>query len=92
MADIIRCQSDDCYTNIFLNDGKQVMVSKTLKEIEESLSANMFIRTHKSHLVNMDYIKTVIRQDGGYIIMKDGSEIPISRRKKEAVMKIINKI
>lgn len=92
MADIIRCQSDDCYTNIFLNDGKQVMVSKTLKEIEESLSASMFIRTHKSHLVNVDYIKTVVRQDGGYVIMKDGSEIPISRRKKEAVMKIINKI
>jgi len=91
-ADIIRCQSDDCYTNFYLNSGKRIIVSKTLKEIEEQLTGKDFIRPHKSHLINLQYIKTVVRNDGGYIIMKDGTEIPISRRKKEMVMDIINKL
>ncbi|HPE99026.1 MAG TPA: LytTR family DNA-binding domain-containing protein [Bacteroidales bacterium] len=91
-ADIIRCQSDDCYTNFYLNGGKRIIVSKTLKEIEEQLTGKDFIRPHKSHLINLQYIKTVVRNDGGYIVMKDGTEIPISRRKKEMVMDIINKL
>lgn len=91
-ADIIRCQSDDCYTNFFLQGGKRIIVSKTLKEIDEQLKGKDFMRPHKSHLVNINYIKTVVRNDGGYIVMKDGAEIPISRRKKELVMGIINKL
>ncbi|PKP03201.1 MAG: DNA-binding response regulator [Bacteroidetes bacterium HGW-Bacteroidetes-6] len=91
-GDIIRCQSDDCYTNFFLDGGKRIIVSKTLKEIEEHLKGRDFMRPHKSHLVNINFIKTVVRNDGGYIVMKDGSEIPISRRKKELVMGIINKL
>lgn len=91
-SDIIRCQSDDCYTNFFLQGGKRIIVSKTLKEIEEQLSGKDFIRPHKSHLINIEYIRTVVRNDGGYIIMKDGSEIPISRRKKESVMDVINRL
>lgn len=91
-GDIIRCQSDDCYTNFFLDGGKRIIVSKTLKEIEEHLKGKDFMRPHKSHLVNINFIKTVVRNDGGYIVMKDGSEIPISRRKKELVMGIINKL
>jgi two-component system LytT family response regulator len=91
-ADIIRCQSDDCYTNFYLKDGRRIIVSKTLKEIEEQLSGKDFMRPHKSHLVNIQYIKTVVRNDGGYLVMKDETEIPISRRKKEMVMNIISKL
>ena len=50
------------------------------------------MRPHKSHLVNIQYIKTVVRNDGGYLVMKDETEIPISRRKKEMVMNIISKL
>ncbi|PLW92422.1 MAG: DNA-binding response regulator [Marinilabiliales bacterium] len=88
--DIIRCQSDDCYTNFHLADGKKIIVSKTLKEIEEQLKGKDFIRPHKSHLININNIKTFVRNDGGYIIMKDGSEIPVSRRKKESVIQMLN--
>lgn len=88
--DIIRCQSDDCYTNFFLADGKKIIVSKTLKEIEEQLKGKDFIRPHKSHLININKIKTFVRNDGGYIIMNDGSEIPVSRRKKESVLQMLN--
>jgi len=87
---IIRCESDDYYTRFFLKDGKVIMISKTLKENEELLSDYNFIRTHKSHLINLKYVKSYLRMDGGSIIMTDGSNIPVSRRKREQILDIIN--
>lgn len=87
--DIIRCESDNYYTQFYFTDGKRLMVSKTLKENEELLSQHNFIRPHKSHLINVKYIKSFLRQEGGYIIMTDGSRIPVSRRKREKIMDIL---
>jgi two-component system LytT family response regulator len=87
--DIIRCESDNYYTYFFFTDGRKLLVSKTLKENEELLSPYNFIRPHKSHLVNLKFIKSYIRQDGGYILMNDGTKIPVSRRKKDKMMEII---
>ena len=89
---ILRCESDNYYTNFFLTDGKQILVSKTLKENEAMLGEHNFIRPHKSHLVNVKYIKGFLRNDGGYIEMTDGSKIPVSRRKKEKIIEIITNI
>lgn len=86
---ILRCESDNYYTNFFLMDGKKILVSKTLKENEELLSDHNFIRPHKSHLVNVKYIKGFLRSDGGYIEMTDGSRIPVSRRKREKIIEVI---
>jgi two-component system LytT family response regulator len=87
--DIVRCESDNYYTYFFFTDGRKLLVSKTLKENEELLSNHNFIRPHKSHLVNVKYIKSFIRQEGGYIIMTDGSRIPVSRRKKDKIMETL---
>jgi two-component system, LytTR family, response regulator len=87
--DIIRCESDNYYTYFYFTDGRKLLVSKTLKENEELLSQHNFIRPHKSHLVNLKYIKSYIRQDGGYILMNDDTRIPVSRRKKDKIMEII---
>jgi two-component system LytT family response regulator len=86
---ILRCESDNYYTNFFLTNGKQILVSKTLKENEQMLDGHNFIRPHKSHLVNVKYIKGYLRSDGGYIEMTDGSKIPVSRRKREKIVEII---
>lgn len=86
---IIRCESDNYYTNFFLVDGKKILVSKTLKENEQLLSDHNFIRPHKSHLVNIKYIKGFLRSDGGYIELTDGSRIPVSRRKREQIIEVI---
>ena len=86
---IIRCESDNYYTNFFLADGKKILVSKTLKENEELLSDHNFIRPHKSHLVNVKFIKGFLRSDGGYIELTDGSKIPVSRRKREKIIEVI---
>jgi two-component system LytT family response regulator len=87
--DIIRCESDNYYTYFFFVDGRKLLVSKTLKENEELLSQHNFIRPHKSHLINIKYIKSYIRHDSGYILMTDGTHIPVSRRKKDKIMEII---
>ncbi len=90
VVDVIRCESDDYYTKFFFTDKKMLMVSKTLKENEELLSSHNFIRPHKSHLINVRYIKKFMKNDGGYIILSDGSKIPVSRRKREQMVDIIS--
>ncbi len=90
--DIIRCESDNYYTKFFFRDGKTLLVSKTLKENEGLLKDHNFIRPHKSHLINAKYIKGYMKNDGGYIVMNDDSKIPVSRRKKELIMEIINNL
>jgi len=87
--DIIRCESDNYYTYFYFVDGRKLLVSKTLKENEELLSQYDFIRPHKSHLINVKYIKSYVRQEGGHILMSDGTRIPVSRRKKDKMMEII---
>jgi two-component system LytT family response regulator len=90
--DIIRCESDNYYTMFYFTNSKKLLVSKTLKEQEELLSEYNFIRPHKSHLVNVKYIKSYLKSEGGLILMEDGSKVPVSRRKKEYIMEIINNL
>jgi len=89
IKNIIRCEADDYYTRVFIEGRKQIMISKTLKEVEKTLSGTTFVRNHKSHLVNVDFIKTYVKSDGGYLIMKNGEKIPVSRRKKETMAKAL---
>ncbi len=91
IKNIIRCQADDYYTNFFLNDGRRIMISRTLKENEELLKDHGFIRPHRSHLVNISYIKRYVKSNGGHIILADGSNIPVSRRKKEVIQEYLNR-
>ena len=86
---IIRCEAENNYTTFFLNDGQKLVVSKTLKEYDDLLSPFHFLRVHQSHLINLNYVKSFIKNDGGYIRMKDGSSVSISRQRREAVLKIL---
>lgn len=90
--DIVRCQADDYYTLYYLANNKLLMISKTLKETEELLKDFDFMRVHKSHLVNKNYIKSFLREGGGTIEMVDGSKLPVSRRKKDLVMEYIENL
>jgi two-component system LytT family response regulator len=90
--EIVRCESDNYYTMFYFTNGKRLLVSKTLKEQEELLSEHNFIRPHKSHLVNVKYIKSYLKSEGGVILLEDGSKVPVSRRKKEHIIDIINNL
>jgi|TARA_B110000967_G_C18880249_1_gene560623 two-component system LytT family response regulator len=90
--DIIRCESDSNNTLFYLNNGQKIFVTKTLKYFAEMLKELGFIRTHQSHLVNLQYIKEFIKSDGGYLMLKNGSNIPVSMRKRAEVVETISTI
>lgn len=92
VQDIIRCNSDGSYTNFHLSDGRKILVSKVLKEYDEILDGCGFIRVHKSHLININYLDRFEKNDGGYIVMKDKSQVPVSVRKKEKLMHILKSL
>ena len=89
IADITRCESSSNYTQFFLTNGKTMLASKTLKEFDGMLTPYHFERIHKSHLINMNYVKKYVQSDGGYVIMEDGSRIPVANRKKEYLVTLL---
>jgi len=92
ISDIIRCESEDNYTKFYIKNSKPVLISKTLKEYEELLTEHGFERIHQSHLINLNYLKSYIKKDGGYVIMADESHLPISQRKRERLQEILKTI
>lgn len=89
ISDIIRCESDDNYTKFFVKNRKTILISKTLKEYEELLSEYDFIRIHQSHLINLTYVKSYVKKDGGFVLMYDDSQLPISQRKREHLQEVL---
>lgn len=89
--DIIFCESDSNYTKVVLKDKKKILVSKPLKEIDDTLSGNDFYRIHNSFLINLNHINKYVRGDGGYVVMDDGTPVSISRTKKQEFVELFSK-
>ncbi|MEY4604819.1 MAG: hypothetical protein RIT43_2111 [Bacteroidota bacterium] len=92
LEDIIRCESDRNYTQFYLTGGKKILVSRTMKEYETILSGMNFLRIHQSHLINLDFVDRYDKGNGGAVIMKDGSEIPLSPNKRELFFQILESL
>ena len=90
--DIVRCQSERNYTNFFINDGRKIIISKTLKDYEDVLQYPLFLRCHRSHIININYLDRYDKSNGGTIVMKDGSEIPLSRSSKDRFFEILDNL
>lgn len=91
IKDIIRCEGDKNYTTFHLIEGRQVVVSRTLKEFEEILKEQGFLRVFQSHLINLQFVTKYVRGRGGYVIMSDGASVNVSREKKEELLQWIKK-
>jgi len=89
---IVRCEANSGYTEFFLENGKTILVSKGLIEYDDLLSSCGFIRTHQSHLVNTNFIESYEKTEGGYILMKDRSQVPVSNRKKENILRLFDQL
>jgi len=89
VSDIIRAEADSNYTSFSLADGKHVLVSRTIKEFESLLSGSGMIRVHQSHLVNINYIDRFVKKDGGYLLLKEGTKIPVSPNLKKQVLQAL---
>lgn len=89
--EIIYCQAESNYTAVILTSGKKIIVSKVLKEIDEALSGADFYRIHNSFLININHISKYVRGDGGYVIMRDGATVSISRSRRQEFMEMFEK-
>lgn len=89
--EIIRCESSNNYTTFYILNGESIITSKPIFEYEEVLQEYGFIRCHQTHLVNKRYIKSLVKQEGGYLLLENGAKIPISRLKREQVKKELEK-
>ena len=92
ISDIQRCESNVNYTKFHFTGGRKLLVTRTLKDFEELLSEQGFYRVHNSHLINTRFIKEFIKTDGGYLVMNDGTNIPVSSRKRADVMKMLENL
>jgi two-component system LytT family response regulator len=86
---IVRCESDNNYCYFFLDNGEKLLVSRPIYEFEPLLKDYGFLRCHQSHLINKHYVRSWVREDGGYLLLDNGDSVPVSRGKKEAVLQAL---
>jgi two-component system LytT family response regulator len=92
ISDIYFCKSDNSYTTFYFEDDQSIMVSKSLKDYETLLSEHFFYRAHQSFLVNLNHITKVDKKDGGFIIMKNKKEIPVSSRQMKKLISMLSQL
>lgn len=90
-SEIVRCEAENNYTIFFLTDQEKIVVSKPMFEYDELLADYGFVRCHNSHLVNKTFVKSLIKEDSGYLLLFDGTRIPLSRLRKDAVREALVK-
>ena len=92
VGEIIRCEADHNYTQFFLIENRKLLVSKTLKEFEEMLLDYGFFRTHQSHLININFIDRFDKADGGELVLTNKSRVPVSKRKRDELFELFEKM
>jgi two-component system LytT family response regulator len=91
MKEIVFCKSDGRYTNFYLQDGKISISSKNIGDYEcRVLDKRNFFRIHNSYVINMRFLKRILKTDGNSCEMENGAILPISKRRLEAFNRFIN--
>lgn len=90
--DLIRCESDRNYTTFYLNDGRKIVTSTTLKDYENLLGELPFYRCHRSHILNFNFFDRFDKREGGTIIMKNNDHIPLARANREAFFALLEEL
>ena len=89
LKDIIKLSSDGSYTTFYTYSGEELTVSRGIKEYETLLPPDTFCRIHQSYMVNVDFVKKILKEDGGYVLLENDDKVPISRRKKNDLMELM---
>ncbi|MDP2722949.1 MAG: LytTR family DNA-binding domain-containing protein [Bacteroidales bacterium] len=90
--DILYCMSEGSYTHFYMTNQSAIMVSKNLKEFENKLTKQKFLRVHHTYFVNMQHVAKFNKANGGMIFLNDGTQIPVSVRKKADLFKLLEAI
>lgn len=89
VQDVLYCVADGNYTDVVMISGKRHLVSRTLRDIAGMLGDPLFFRVHQSYLINLDHMIRYVRGSGGYVVMRDGTQIPVARSRKEELLWLI---
>lgn len=89
VKDIIRLEAEKNYTKFFIKNQATVLVSKPIKDYEDMLPKDYFFRCHKSHLVNLNYLLRYDKRDADVLMLADGSQVPLARRKTDLLIERI---
>ena len=87
--EIICCEANSNYTNVYMTEGRKRVISKTLKEFEDMLVIHHFFRPHNSFLINLKRVREFIRGDGGFLVMENKMKIPVSKSRREDLMDLL---
>ncbi len=88
---IVCCESDRNYTRIHLADKSSLLISRTLKDIEQMLPHPNFLRIHHSYLVNITHVKEYYRGEGGEVVLANGIQLPVSRSRKDELIGVLSR-
>ena len=83
---VVRCESAQSYSTVFLSDGRKILVSKGLSALERGLPDGWFVRCHDRFLVGRLHVRRFLKKDGLRLVMADGAEIPVAQRRRAAVI------
>jgi two-component system, LytTR family, response regulator len=86
ISSIIRCEAVANYTRVYCSDKSPMLISHTLKDFERQLPTSSFFRIHNSHLVNIEYIVRYLRNEGGQVVLRDGTTLDVARRKRDELL------
>jgi two-component system LytT family response regulator len=86
IADIVRLEADGNYTRFIMKDGRPIISSRILKHYDNMLEGQHFLRVHNSHIINLIYVRRLVKADGGSIELSNGDHVPLSRRRKEVFL------
>lgn len=88
-AEIIFCRAEGNYTRMYMQSGRQLLVTRKLREVEEKLETNGFLRVHHSYLVNLHFAERYNRGDGGSLQMQNNTAVPVARNRKNALIDVL---
>jgi two-component system LytT family response regulator len=83
------CEADQSYTRVYTINGNKLLVSKPLSTIEQMLPESTFFRIHKSHIVNLNYVKSYSRAEGFHIVLENGTKLDVATRRNEEFVKAL---
>jgi two-component system, LytTR family, response regulator len=92
LTEIVMCESEKNYTHFSLEDGSKITVAKTLKDFEDVLLSNTFIKCHRQYIVNLDHIRSIEKEPVSFIRLTQGFIAPVSNRRKDEVIRIIKEL
>lgn len=89
ICQIIRLESEGSYTTFHLSGNEQHFIARPMKKFETMLPEDQFFQIHQSHIINISYVKKILKEDGGFVLMQDGARVPIARRRKDEFMELM---